>query len=65
VNRTYRLSGIPINSEIIFNDKNKKAVDGFNAIACCLSVKAQALYVGANYHPHDDKNEKKKTYTLK
>ena len=24
-----------------------------------LSVKAQTLYVGANYHPHDDKNKEK------
>ncbi|TFF38518.1 beta-galactosidase [Mucilaginibacter psychrotolerans] len=24
-----------------------------------LSVKAQELYVGANYHPHDDKNQEK------
>ena len=25
----------------------------------CLSVNAQSLYVGANYHPHDDKNIEK------
>lgn len=24
-----------------------------------LSVKAQTLYVGTNYHPHDDKDQEK------
>ena len=32
-----------------------------SAILICLSIslKAQVLYVGANYHPHDDKNPEK------
>ena len=32
-----------------------------SAILICLSIslKAQVLYVGANYHPHDDKNSEK------
>ena len=25
----------------------------------CFNIKAQELYVGANYHPHDDKNMEK------
>jgi beta-galactosidase len=28
-------------------------------IACCFSLKAQQLYVGANYHPQDDKRIEK------
>jgi len=28
-------------------------------LCLCLGVKAQELYVGANYHPHDDKNMEK------
>lgn len=27
--------------------------------ALCIAIKAQGLYIGANYHPHDDKNPEK------
>lgn len=34
----------------------KKLILGFIVLVIALSVKSQTLYVGANYHPHDDKN---------
>lgn len=37
----------------------KKVILGFIVLVISMSVKSQTLYVGANYHPHDDKNVEK------
>ncbi len=37
----------------------KLLVSVFLLLTCCFLAKAQNLYVGANYHPHDDKNPEK------
>lgn len=34
-------------------------LSGIGLFACCMFFYAQELYVGANYHPHDDKNVEK------
>jgi len=38
---------------------NRFSVIVLSLLCLCLGVKAQELYIGANYHPHDDKNMEK------